>query len=372
MLKFMRGMIIIFNIKAFPAYDGDCFLISYGEGNDIRNIVVDGGRRRDVVKKLKKEIKEIESKDQVIDLMVLTHIDNDHIYGLLKLFEDESINGDIVKKIWFNSKEILAKEFDKIEIEDDTLQIMDKSDNKVSYKQGISLAERLKQLNIECTEIISSGHLLKLGEANLIVISPDLGQLEKLYNKWDKEFQRTKDSGAKISSSTKDEYNKRIDELFLMDYQEDNAVINGSSIAFCLEYKGRRLLMLGDAHPSTITKNLKYIKDNDDKIHRFDLIKLSHHGSKYNISAEFLEKVSCRNYLVSTNGKTHGLPNKETLVKVAKKENGSSCVVYFNYDELYQTIFTEEEMAAINIKCIEPNDMKKEILVVNICKLLGN
>ncbi|MEH6944702.1 MBL fold metallo-hydrolase, partial [Bacillus sp. JJ722] len=278
-------------LKALPAYDGDCFIISLGEGNDIKNIIIDGGRKRLVVNKLKKEIQDIKNKGQVIDLMILTHIDNDHIYGLIKLFEENWINKEIIKEVWFNSKEIIGDTYFNENANDDLLQVMNKDDANISFKQGITFSKRLEDLDIKIDKVITAGYSKSLGDAKLKVISPEEENLKKLYSEWDKAFPKEVVNGVNISSNKESDYNCSIDELLIKPYEEDKALVNGSSIAFILEYKDKRVLMLADAHPSIIIKNLREIYGQTvDKIY-MDLIKLSHHGSKRNINEEFVNNI---------------------------------------------------------------------------------
>ena len=70
------------DIFMFPAYEGDCILIRYGEPNGIKyNILVDGGvdvNARDIAE----IIEFVYSNEERIDI-VITHIDGDHIQGLI-------------------------------------------------------------------------------------------------------------------------------------------------------------------------------------------------------------------------------------------------------------------------------------------------
>lgn len=354
-------------LKALPAYDGDCFIISLGEGNNIKNIIIDGGRKRLVVTKLKKEILDIINKGQVIDLMILTHIDNDHIYGLIKLFEENWINKEIIKEVWFNSKEIISNTYFNENANDDLLQMFNKDDANISYKQGITFSERLEELDIKIDRVVTAGYSKNIGDAQLKVISPEEENLKKLYSNWDKAFPKKVVNGVNISSIKESDYECSIEELLIKPYEEDKAIVNGSSIAFVLEYKGKKILMLADSHPSIIMKNLRKIYgQTDDEIY-MDLIKLSHHGSKRNINEEFVNNIKSDIYLISTNGETHGLPNKETIVKIAKSREKET-IFYFNYSNVFTKLLTNEEIKELKIRC---KDVKNnEILKVDLWSYL--
>lgn len=357
----------IFKIRALPAHDGDCFIISFGEENDVKNILVDGGRRKKVVNKLKEEFQYIASKNQKIDLMILTHIDDDHIQGLLKVFEKDEFDKSLIQKVWFNSKELLSLRFLGKEQEDEQLKINQNNDDNISFKQGISLGKLLKDLNLGNEILIHSNQKYHLGKATIKILSPNIEALKKLYLNWDKKYQEVNSDGIPISSSKENDYNKSIEELLQEKSKEDRAIVNGSSIAFSIEFMGKTMLMLGDSFPSVVTRSLREISKENTEIN-FDLIKVSHHGSKSNINEDFLNIINCSNFIISTNGSSHNLPNKETIVKISQKnkDKNKKTNFYFNYNDLYKKILTEDEIQLLKIKCIDDENISSNVLEVDL------
>lgn len=97
-------------IKFLQAGNGDSFLISFLENDIPRNILIDGGIEQtyyssstNVNGELYLEIDSIRQRSESIDLLILSHIDNDHICGLLKWFELDNNAHELVKNVWFNS-----------------------------------------------------------------------------------------------------------------------------------------------------------------------------------------------------------------------------------------------------------------------------
>ncbi|MED4010016.1 hypothetical protein P4606_05030 [Priestia aryabhattai] len=353
-------------IKSLPAHDGDCFIISFGRNGDVKNIIVDGGRRKPVLKRLKEEIEIIRKKKQNVDLLVVTHIDEDHIQGILKLFEDNQIDKSIFKNVWFNSKENLTDFFDGEEKEDNRLIIEDKTDGNISYKQGISFGKLLHDLGFSNKELILAGSEFKIGDAVIKVLSPDEQSLKKLHTEWEKLFPSDATKGENVASTDDKDYEKSIEDLLKNTFKEDKDVVNGSSIAFSIEYEGKKLLMLADSFPSIVLKNLKKVYSEAHE-REFDLIKISHHGSKFNTSDDFLNSIKCKRYIVSTNGKTHGFPKKETLAKVIfqnYKCNSSKTSLYFNYPDIFEQVFCEDEMEKYNFQCLHMGHNKEDFLEV--------
>ena len=76
-------------IRAFHANDGDCLLITttteHNDGSTSeRNILVDGGRSKSFKKNARDTIYQLDK----LDIVYLSHIDEDHIAGILTLVED--------------------------------------------------------------------------------------------------------------------------------------------------------------------------------------------------------------------------------------------------------------------------------------------
>ena len=77
----------MFKLTAFPAADGDCLLLSFGETPPYCHVLIDGGRQG-TYSILKPTLKAIAEVGEAIDLLVLSHIDADHIEGFLALVAD--------------------------------------------------------------------------------------------------------------------------------------------------------------------------------------------------------------------------------------------------------------------------------------------
>lgn len=112
---------------------------------------------------------------------------------------------------------------------------------------------------------------------------------------------------------------------------EDDTATNGSAIAFIIEHQSFKLLFLADAHPSVIIQNLKEHYSEEEFPIKFDLIKISHHGSKNNTSPELLKYIDSEKYIFSTNGLIHNHPDKETIARIISRETKFTRTLYFNY-----------------------------------------
>jgi hypothetical protein len=74
-------------VEIFPAGCGDAILLRCLSGDGPVNILVDGGIQKTYQDHLSKRLHELHSQGERIDLIVVTHIDADHIGGVLKLLK---------------------------------------------------------------------------------------------------------------------------------------------------------------------------------------------------------------------------------------------------------------------------------------------
>ena len=72
-------------IRVFQAGKGDCLLLT---GNDGTRILVDGGMRADYRTHMAPALARIRERGGVLDLVYVSHIDRDHISGVLQLMDD--------------------------------------------------------------------------------------------------------------------------------------------------------------------------------------------------------------------------------------------------------------------------------------------
>ena len=76
-------------LTVFPALNGDCILIEYESS---RYILVDGGYVDTYQNYLRPMLKQIAEQGGELDMIIVTHIDSDHISGIIKLMEEEELS----------------------------------------------------------------------------------------------------------------------------------------------------------------------------------------------------------------------------------------------------------------------------------------
>jgi hypothetical protein len=168
------------------------------------------------------------------------------------------------------------------------------------------------------------------------VLSPSQNQLERLLHKWPSE----EESGA--TAAHDNDYLFSLEEIWEADeFESDASVYNGSSIAFLLEIDNTKMLFLGDAHDQVVVESIKGLGFSETNKLQLDLVKVSHHGSQYNTSSEFLSLLQSSRYIISTNGSKHGLPNKRAIARIIKETDGQIC---FNYSDVIKPLLLDHEV----------------------------
>lgn len=358
-------------IKSFPALNGDCILVSFGD-NYKKHILIDCGYTDTYKKYLKKELLEIANKKECIEKLIITHIDSDHILGAISLLK-ENLNRFIeIKEVWHNT----YRHIQSVKIETSA-----KPNQLIGFKQVIARGYCLEksnnlELEISAEQGTTVGALLIKGKYNwnlafdgqavsidnqqdiiidektrILLLSPDYRKLKILESFWEEELdklnlERTKGydnyfddafemmlswekEKVKIFEKEISSTNISIEELSKAEFSEDESATNGSSIAFILQIKDKNLLFLGDSHPDLILKSLKNYQ-NENSIY-FDFIKVSHHGSFNNTSPSLLQLIDSRIYLFSTNGSRHNHPDKETIAHIICRKTNFQRQLFFNY-----------------------------------------
>ncbi|PFX61619.1 MBL fold protein [Bacillus wiedmannii] len=333
------------SIKVLPAEDGDCFILSFNK----RNILIDGGRSsRNLLRHLEMELQSIKDKTESIDLLVITHIDDDHIGGVLSIFE-MNIHKELIQNVWFNSGRLIDgyfKEENNVNDERDIPLIL--TDTQVGIEKGNSLEKELKKSNIEPKYVINQGATAHLDGAIFRILSPNQKALAKLNENWEVEIEE--ETNLEINNQKNNDYAQTLQSLANQKFKQDTSNVNASSIAFLFEYNCKKVLLLGDSHPSIVKEGLERLGYSSQNKLYVDVVKISHHGSRKNTSEQLLELIECRNFIISTNGGrgVRNLPDKESLSRIVTAMS-LPVTFHFNYP-IYDNIFSEEELKTHKIK----------------------
>lgn len=350
-----------FDIHFLPARYGDCIWIEYGTNTKTHRILIDGGTSgtRSHIKDLLESLPE---EQRHFELMVVTHVDRDHIEGILALLEEDEL-AFTVDDFWFNGwkhlKESEEEDFGPGQGERLTAAIVE---HELNWNGAF---------HHKAVVIPRSGELPEIplpGSMTITLLSPLIENLVALRPKWEKDV---KDAGLVpgwgallIIPVEPGEENfgafPDVNALNNDDFHEDTAEANGSSIAFLGSYKGKTVLFGGDSYPSVVLESLNKLYD--DKV-PLDLVKLSHHASAHNTSPQLIEKFDCAKYLISTNGSNYHHPSAETIARVIKR-GGLEVELYFNYKSTDNKVWASPTLKAKHhYKAIYPAEGEDGIIV---------
>ena len=324
-------------IKVLPARYGDCLIFRYlGNDGKCHNIVIDGGLKRTYKEFLKKELVSIKARNENVDLLVVTHIDQDHINGVIAFYEDKLLDKGFVSRVWYNSGNNLLSHFSGQNDPGRSVSTSDPSDEDlVGFRAGNTLECYLQKGNAWTGRLIHTGQCYDLHGARIDILSPAIEDLKRLNEGWQTELNF--DFDDLILARSRD-YDKGLEELAAQKFEEDDSVPNQSSIAFLLTLNNCRFLFAADALSSRICSTLRSMCYSWNNKLKVEYWKLSHHGSAKNTGPDLLGLIDCQNFIISTNGGRHGLPNKETLARIILHEHRSGADpvrFFFNYDEEY-------------------------------------
>jgi beta-lactamase superfamily II metal-dependent hydrolase len=324
-------------VHALAAEHGDCIVLSYGDGKANFRLVVDAG-----VAGTADRIKRVldASDDAVWELLVVTHIDLDHIGGTLSLLSDKSI-AIRFKDIWFNGRQHL-------ELGRESMAVADgKQLAELLGREGISWNEAFGKdavcLAADDTPVCKT---LPVSKAAITILSPSTKGLAKLRQLWDLCEEREKrkaEQPTKAKSAAVRQDAPYVEVLSAVPLSiaamadtktgTDDSVTNGSSIAFIFEYAGFRILLGADAHASVLLKSTAKLSPETLNL---DVFKLPHHGSSANVTKRLAQMLPARRYLLTTDGARHDThPSDVAIARVLTVT--SDAELLFNYsNEAYR------------------------------------
>lgn len=336
-------------IRFLKSFHGDCIFITITSEGEEERILIDGGPAATFSSGAQGELRnlllELDEKNKQIDLVILTHVDDDHIGGLIKAFEAKDGITKLAKKVLFNSGRLIHNYFNvKHAPEKDIIGNFSQSQN-TSVAQGNTLEKLLENEGIWHEKAIVQGDVYSLNHCKLHFLSPNKQDLEKLLEKWESE------QLSPFTSASKKDWKLGYDELISQDkFVEDKSKTNGSSLSFILTVNENNYLFLGDSHPSTIVEGLINYGCQQKNPLPVEICKVSHHGSKGNTNLELLSLINCSRYVISTDGSRHGLPSKVTLARIHYVKPNAE--ILFNYAAVITDVYSEEEIKQLENKLI--------------------
>jgi hypothetical protein len=340
---------MMMRLNIIQAEFGDCFILQYGSTANPRYILIDGGPDKIFKNHLQAELTKISEQGGKIDIAVLSHVDNDHLIGILDLLaemEKQDANNlprtIKIDAIWHNTFDKTIGEGNDIANRVNAVvatagaaaraTMLSTNDVLTGIAEGSklrSLAEKLeipinsgfqnKLISLDTSSPTSTAQL-ESSNLRITIVGPTKANLDKLREEW-LDWLAENESLA----GTQDPYTMAM---------VDRSIPNLSSIMMLAEAEGKRMLLTGDGRGDHLIEGLKQagLLDGSGKTH-VDVLKLPHHGSDKNITKGFLESITADTYVISANGR-YGNPDTSTLiwiVETARKSGRKVKIVVTNH-----------------------------------------
>jgi beta-lactamase superfamily II metal-dependent hydrolase len=327
-----------FSISMLPARDGDCLFV---EAAGFR-LLIDGGRSEIGLTVLPAFIGALPARPgkPTIDLMILTHVDADHVAGLLTFLA--TLGKVSIGEVWFNGVEHHKRAtgaFIKPHSLDNLAPRRPPETGTLSVDQALQFDVRINSLGIPWNATLKGAAVMVEPEGklprislteglDLVLLGPPRKKLADFYPEWEK-YVRTFDTTKVLSgeSRTKPTVNN-VKDLALEPVRADTTSPNGASIAFVLEAGNKRVLFTADAHPGDVASGLERYAG-PGRVW-FDAVKVAHHGSAKNNTAILIDRLQSPNWLISTDGSGHGHPNVPPIARILLAPSDGKLLV-FNY-----------------------------------------
>jgi beta-lactamase superfamily II metal-dependent hydrolase len=361
-------------LTAFHAADGDCCLIESKDAKT-RRVLVDGGRSASYIANTRDALGAIRDNGGKLDVICVSHIDDDHISGILRLIEDEVAwrQFEFLKATELTTKPPSIARPPKIGevwhnglfrlLGDQTGHQVEPVLSTVATILAGSPADLLRRRASELDDIITgelssmeltrrlsaqqlgiplnprnNGGLVKrsasgaakkfekvtFGSLRIFLLGPSQDDIEKLREKWQTFLDKSEEALAKLHQDLlRDESllgalsppivaNPMLDQA-LGDGLSRVTEANLASIMLLVEEGTKKVLMTGDGVSSEILEGLKRHKKLDaaGRLH-VDVLKVQHHGATANVDEAFVRSVTADHYVFCGNG-AHTNPEPEVV-----------------------------------------------------------
>jgi hypothetical protein len=318
----------MFKLEAMNAKYGDCLLLHYGDG---KIVLIDAGPAtvyRNVLEPRLEELRGGGNKRLSIRLAMVSHIDDDHIHGILDMLnklkqaqdDNDVLKYDIVE-LWHNSFKDGMKVADASFPAEVAANVSpsgigdgivpagndwseDFRADLASVGQGGKVRDLAKALALDVNSDFDKLVMAKAGDYPVIdlgdgltlqVLGPSAERLELLKKEWAKKTAAQKADPAEVA-----------------DYVEKTAS-NLSSIVVMANFDGKRMLLTGDSRGDDVLAGLEGagLLAPGGTI-ELEVLKVPHHGSWRNLASDFFERIRPDHYVFSADGK-YGNPDEPTL-----------------------------------------------------------
>jgi len=358
-------------LEIFPSASGDCLLITSADG---RTLLADAGLPTAYDDFIAAPLAKMRDKGTAIDVAYVSHIDRDHIGGILRMLDHEmkwrvyehmTCKGRQFKKpdvprppqisqIWHNAFLETIAETEAIQLgsalatsagalaalnaaalgdprqaalaaEVEMLALSVGDAIEVNWRIGAD------QLDIPLNPDFGGNFMvarpagpIHLGSLTVTVLGPTAKQLKELRKEWIIWLRKSNDYVKKLRK----QHDRDVDDLrsgmapldiarrtreLVLTIEKDVTPPNLASLVLLVEENGSRALLTGDAGDASLLEYFDNagLMDPEGRL-EIDVLKVPHHGAHNSYSSEFAERVRARHYVFCGDGEHHN-PEPEVV-----------------------------------------------------------
>lgn len=349
--------------EAVEARKGDALIVRWGTPAQAHTLVVDGGPSPIWATRLLPRLEEIAGVDPLdgqrpvdLDLVVVSHVDDDHIQGVLDLTNQIFNEQAAAKKPTVTLNELWHNSFDDHEVLPELAHDQDLRDAVPAVAKQLeghaepnaepgelgaiaqSVAQGRDLMNI--TALIgvprnpgfddregfvrAGAHFTRHG-MEIEVLAPNSELIAKLKAEWKAKLEEILEKEADAK--------KAAPQAIVASFTDKSAP-NVSSIVLLLSFDQKTLLLTGDARGDHVLSAISHLRPAPDQPIEVDLFKVPHHGSIHSNGPELFGAVKADHYVISGNGE-HGNPHPQTLRDLFASRAGEAFTLHLtNHPEV--------------------------------------
>jgi beta-lactamase superfamily II metal-dependent hydrolase len=362
-------------LTVFQSGKGDCLLVT-GAGGE--RVLVDGGMAGAYSDHVAPALGALRAQDIALDLVYVSHIDQDHISGVLRMLDDavawrvhefqvahgnpthkapRSPRPPEVKAIWNNAFHDQVDKNNADRIEDmlaASAAVLSGTEDAKLMKTALrhqGLANSIPEA-LQVSRRIAAGQLgiplnapfgkklamvrpndpaqaVAIGGLKVRVLAPfeeDLDELRKEWNAWLEKNEAVVETIRRKAGDDEDLLGNEVVRLIarltaeakVLGNRDEVTAPNLASLMLLVEEGNKKVLLTGDGHRDEVVKGLKHHGklSAQGKLH-VDVLKVQHHGAAANIDEAFCKAITADHYVFCGNGNDEN-PEPEVIEKLVK------------------------------------------------------
>ncbi|MGP1354528.1 MAG: MBL fold metallo-hydrolase [Parasphingopyxis sp.] len=359
-------------LRIFKSSHGDCLLLQA----DGHNVLCDGGLYESMKRHVRRPLTSLVADNGgKLDAIYVSHIDQDHISGVLQLLRDalewrvhdfHEGNGDTrireprfprppdIDVLWHNSfRDQVGENADAIGdllaaavpalyatgVEEFIHEAHEVANIASSIREALEVSRYAKPDLLDIPVNVLPGHdgpakllfrrakpvMFSIGSLDFTLVGPSQKALKDLRDGWNKWLKSS--AGRNGVKAVRKKVKDQLDRFAAGDHdgspfdlRDWNGIAtfkgvtapNVASLVFMVEEDGKRCLLTGDTQQDVLLAGLKETGFLDQGHLHLDVLKVAHHGSEHNTDKDFAQVVSADHYVFCGDG-SHGNPEPEVI-----------------------------------------------------------